>query len=253
MDIATIAGIIAGLALIIWGIGTGNVGAFINIPSILIVVGGTLGAVMVSYPLRDILQIGHLVRKAFAHKKDDPKTIIPMMVEFGRRARKDGILALEALLPEVPDPFIRRGLQMAVDGMEPQAILKILELELETTRERHKTGADIVMTFGIYAPAFGMIGTLIGLVLMLQSMDNPSTIGPNMAIALITTFYGAVMANLIFLPMAGKLRKKSGDEMLGRELAVEGIISIATGDNPRLTEQKLNAFLIPKLRESVFK
>ena len=131
-------------------------------------------------------------------------------------------------------------------------ILKILETEVEYVKERHKIGAEMAQNFGMYLPAFGMIGTLVGLVLMLQTLDDPSTIGPSMAIALITTFYGALLANLVFLPMAGKLKKRSADEVLVKELMVEGIISIASGDNPRLMEQKLHAFLLPKLRESQF-
>ena len=147
------------------------------------------------------------------------------------------------------DEFLSKGLQLSVDGLEPQAIQEILETEVEHIQERHKLGADILTTMGIFAPALGMIGTLIGLVQMLQSMDDPSTIGPAMAVALLTTFYGALMANIICLPIAGKLRTRSGEEMMAKELMIEGVMSIAKGENPRILEQKLNAFLAPPQRQ----
>jgi chemotaxis protein MotA len=252
MDIATIIGIGGGLTLMVMAIGAANLPMFISIPSVLIVIGGTTAAVLVNFPLKDFFGMIGIVKKAFFSKTEDVKTIIPMMVDYGQRARRDGILVLQDVVGDIKDPFLAKGITLAIDGMEPQIIMKILETEVEYIKERHKNGAEIVMAFGIFSPAFGMLGTLIGLVLMLQSMDDPSTIGPAMSLALITTFYGALMANLIFLPLAGKLKKRSADEVLAKELSLEGIISIASGDNPRIIEQKLHSFLIPKLRKSAF-
>lgn len=252
MDIATLIGILGGLSLIVAAIGAANLPMFISIPSMLIVLGGTTAAVMVNYPLKDVLGMISIVKKGFFSKIDDVKTVIPMMVDYGQRARRDGILVLQDVVVDIKDPFLSKGITLAIDGMEPQIIMKILEIEVEYIKERHKSGAEIVMAFGIYSPAFGMLGTLIGLVLMLQNMDDPSTIGPAMSLALITTFYGALIANLVFLPLAGKLKRRSADEVLIKELTLEGIISIASGDNPRIIEQKLHSFLIPKLRETTF-
>ncbi|MFQ5430901.1 MAG: motility protein A [Nitrospinota bacterium] len=252
MDIATLIGIIGGLGLIVAAIGGANLPMFISIPSMLIVIGGTTAAVLVNFPLKDVLGMIGIIKKAFFSKVEDVKTVIPMMVDYGQRARRDGILVLQDVVTDIKDPFLSKGITLAIDGMEPQVIMKILEIEVEYIKERHKSGAEIVMAFGVYSPAFGMLGTLIGLVLMLQSMDDPSTIGPAMSLALITTFYGALVANLIFLPLAGKLKKRSADEVLVKELTLEGIISIASGDNPRIIEQKLHSFLLPKLRKSTF-
>jgi chemotaxis protein MotA len=173
-------------------------------------------------------------------------------VDFASRARRDGILALEAAIAEVDDPFLTRGIQLAVDGQEPEAIEGILQTEIDKVRSRHKKGVDIMTTMGTFAPALGLIGTLIGLVGMLQNMSDPSSIGPQMAIALLTTFYGAMLANLVFNPLASKLRGRSEDEIEVKELGLQGILSIAAGDNPRVVEQRLHAFLRPKNRQSQF-
>lgn len=252
MDIATIIGIVGGMSLIIFGIGGGNLMMFVSIPSFMIVSGGTTAAVLVNFPLGDVLGTVGIVKKAFFTKVEDVKVLIPALVDYGQRARRDGILVLQEVVDSISDPFLAKGITLAIDGMEPQVIMKILETEVEYIKERHKNGAEVVMAFGVFAPAFGMLGTLIGLVLMLQNMDDPSTIGPSMSLALITTFYGALMANLIFIPLAGKLKKRSANEVLIKELSLEGIIAIASGDNPRIIEQKLHSFLIPKLRKSTF-
>jgi chemotaxis protein MotA len=208
---------------------------------------------MVNYTFKDVLSTVGVVKKTVFGSFPAAETIIPLLVDFGQKARRDGILVLQNETDKIKDPFILKGVQLAIDGMEPQIINAILENEIDHIKERHKAGYQIVLTFGTFAPAFGMIGTLIGLVLMLQQMDDPSKIGPAMSIALITTFYGAVLANLVFLPLAGKLKKKSEDEMLTLELAQEGIVAIAAGDNPRIIEQKLHGYLIPGKRKSVFK
>ncbi len=252
MDIATIIGVVGGLALIGVAIGPAQLVYFVSVPSFLLVVGGAAAALFVNYPLSDVIAMINVMKKTLLYKVQSPKEVIPQLVEYASTARKDGILALQSVSKQGDDPFLNKGLQLAIDGAEPQTILKILETEVEYIRERHRIGAEMAQTFGTYLPAFGMIGTLVGLVLMLQNLDDPSSIGPSMAIALITTFYGALLANLVFLPMAGKLKKRSADETLVKELLTEGIVSIASGDNPRIIEQKLHVFLLPKLRESQF-
>ncbi|MDH5541874.1 MAG: MotA/TolQ/ExbB proton channel family protein [Nitrospinota bacterium] len=253
MDIATIAGIVGGLGLIVAAIGGANLPFFISIPSVLVVMGGTFAAVMVNYPFKDILTAIAVVKKTIFGSTENPEKVIPLLVELGQKARRDGILVLQNETGRIANPFLQKGIQLAIDGMEPQVINAILENEIDNVKGRHKSGYEIILTFGTFAPAFGMIGTLIGLVLMLQQMDDPSKIGPSMSIALITTFYGAVLANLVFIPMAGKLKKKSSDEILILELSLEGVVSIAAGDNPRILEQKLHGYLMPKFRKSSFK
>ncbi|MBW1729664.1 MAG: flagellar motor protein [Deltaproteobacteria bacterium] len=253
MDIATLVGIVLSFALVLSAIMMGgSMSIFINVPSVMIVVGGTLGATMINYPLPDILKVVKVVKNAFFMKKTTANELIANFVNLAGIARREGILALESKLNEMEDEFMRTGMQLSVDGLEPAAIKEILETEIEAIRERHKLGAEIFTTMGTFAPALGMIGTLIGLVQMLQTMSDPSTIGPAMAVALLTTFYGAIMANILFLPIAGKLRNRSGEEVMIKDLMTEGVISIAKGENPRVIEQKLNAYLPPQMRQSSF-
>ncbi|MFQ5560290.1 MAG: motility protein A [Nitrospinota bacterium] len=252
MDIATLIGIFLMYGMILMGIGAANLTVFFDPASALIVVGGTTGAVLVAYPLGDVMGAAAVAKNAFFNKPATPKELIALLVDMANKARKDGILVLQSTVDTVDNEFLKKGLTLAIDGMEPGIITKILETEIDYIKERHEAGAEILTIFGSFSPAFGMIGTLIGLVMMLQSMDDPSTIGPAMAIALITTFYGALLANTLFIPLAGKLKKRSGEEVLLKELALEGIMSITAGDNPRVVESKLHSFLAPKLRESVF-
>jgi chemotaxis protein MotA len=253
MDIATLIGICTAFALVVGAILMGSsLTLFINIPGLMIVAGGTLGATMINYPLPDILKVSKVVKNAFFHRKQTVKELIGEFVTLAGTARREGILALESSIGDMKDEFMRKGLQLSIDGLEPSSIREILSTEIDAIQDRHKLGAEIFTTLGTFSPALGMIGTLIGLVQMLQTMDDPSTIGPAMAVALLTTFYGALMANVVFLPIAGKLRNRSSEEVMAKELMAEGIMSIAKGDNPRLLEQKLNAFLAPQLRESAF-
>jgi len=166
--------------------------------------------------------------------------------------RKDGILALESEVGSIENKFMAKGLQMAIDGQEPAAIEDILYMEMDKVSERHTLGADMFTALGTYAPSMGMIGTLVGLVLMLQNMSDPSSIGPSMSIALLTTFYGALMANILCLPMAGKLKTRSKEELLIHEIILVGIQSLVAGENPRVMEQKLLGYLPPKERKSSF-
>lgn len=253
MDLATILGIVSAFGLVIIAIVMGGgLGLFINIPSLMIVVGGTLGATMINYPLKDVLKAISIVKNAFFPSNSAPEEIVKQFVDFGGKARREGILALEGDVKNISDEFLGKGLQLSVDGLEPQAIENIMDTEVDYLRERHVLGAEIFSTMGTFAPALGMIGTLIGLVQMLQSMDDPSSIGPAMAVALLTTFYGSVMANLVYMPLAGKLRTRSKEEALTKEMIIQGVISLTKGENPRILEQKMLAFMPPKERQSSF-
>ena len=244
MDIATVVGIISAFGLVLVAIFMGGgLGLFIDVPSMMIVIGGTLGATMINYPLREIFGVFKVVKNAFFTSNIASKELIRMFVDFANKSRKEGILSLESEVRILKEEFLKKGLELSIDGIEPNEIKEILETEIDFIRSRHSLGAEIFITMGSFAPAMGMIGTLIGLIQMLQSMDDPGKIGPAMAVALITTFYGALLANIICLPIAGKLRTRSKEEMLSKEMMIQGIISLSNGDNPRILEQKLKAFV----------
>jgi chemotaxis protein MotA len=240
-----------GLVIISIAIG-GGLKLFIDLPSLLIVVGGTLGATMINYPLKEVFGAVAVIKNVFLAKKLDDDGIPAKFVQFATKARREGILALEPYIKEVDNAFLKKGLQLSVDGLEPQAISDILDTEVESMKERHQLGAEIFATMAAFAPALGMIGTLIGLVQMLQSMDDPSRIGPAMAVALLTTFYGSILANLVFLPISGKLKTRSKEEALNMEIIKAGVISLTNGDNPRILEQKILVYMPPKNRSSAF-
>ncbi len=249
MDLATIVGLILAFGLvgaaILFG---GSPLIFINIPAAFIVLGGTMGATLVNYPLGHVLGLIGIIKQTFMTKVENPTRIIEQFMEYANKARREGILSLEPLLKTIDDQYLKKGLQLTVDGLEPQTIQEIMETEISYLEERHDTGAEILAIMGTIAPAMGMIGTVIGLVQMLQALDDPSAIGPAMAIALITTFYGALLANLVFNPMSGKLKARSREEMLAKEMMLEGILCISKGENPRIIEEKLNSYLPPKIR-----
>jgi len=250
MDITTLVGIGAGMGLVLIAIlRGGGIATFINIPSLMITVGGTIGATLINFPMPKIMGVMKVVRKAIFYKESSPEKTISTLVEFARIARREGVLALEERLSGTDDPFFRKGVQLAVDGTPPETIREILTIDLASLQERHKVGQSIFNAMGTYSPAFGMIGTLIGLIQMLRSLDDPSKIGQGMATALITTFYGALLANLVFLPIAGKLKVRSEEEVLNKKLIMEGIVAIQSGDNPRVVEDKLNSFISPGVRE----
>ena len=250
MDLATIIGLVLAFGLVVAGIMmNSSLLIYIDIASAVIVLGGTIGAAMVNYPIGHMMSVLKVCRKTLFATMDDPKDIISRFMDYANRARREGILSLEPIIKEIKDEYLKKGLQLTVDGLEPQTIQEILETEIHYLESRHETGAEILGAMGNYAPALGMIGTVIGLVAMLSTMNDPSTIGPAMAVALITTFYGALLANLIFNPMAGKLRLRSRQEVLLREMVLEGILAISKGENPRIIEEKLNSYLAPSERK----
>ena len=253
MDLATIIGIGATFTLMTWAILLGGpLTIFINVPSIFIVFGGTFGCTLVHYPFKEVSSALSIAKKTFLYQEIQINGLITQLMEFANKARKEGILALQGAIESTGDDFLKKALQMAVDGQEPETLRSMLNTEIEYIQVRHGKGAEIFSSLAAYAPAMGMVGTLIGLVQMLQSMSDPSTIGPAMAVALLTTFYGAIIANVLCLPMAGKLRSRSAAEVLTKTLIIEGMQSILSGENPRIMEQKLHAFIAPKLRESIY-
>ncbi len=249
MDIATFIGILISFGLVIISILMGGDGTwFVNGPSLMIVFGGTMGATLLAYPLGDVLSVFQVVKNVFTHKSRSVSALISMIAGFAKKARQEGILSFETQLSEIEDPFLVQGIQMAIDGMESWAFEDVMTTEIIYVEERHRLGADIFSTMGTFAPAVGMLGTIIGLVQMLMQMDDPSQIGGPMAVALLTTFYGTMLANLVFIPVASKLKTRSKQEMLIKQMVLEGVISIQSGDNHRVVEQKLKAFIAPKTR-----
>jgi len=253
MDIASLIGFLAGVAMMIYGMilsTKGNMRAYWDLPSVYITVGGSLFATMMSFPMSQFKTVIQMTKLAFSEPKHDANTVIELLVRFAERARREGLLALEAEANQVQDPFLQKGIQLVVDGTDPELVRGIMEIEMSFIEERHKQGQAFFFTWGAMAPAFGMIGTLIGLCAMLLNLNDPSALGPGMSAALITTFYGSVMANLMMNPIATKLGVRSSEEIMLKEVMVEGILSIQAGENPRIVEEKLKAFLAPKQRKS---
>jgi chemotaxis protein MotA len=251
MDIATILGFLVGWGLVLFSIASGvGLGPFIDVPSLLIVLGGTVGASMINFPLGQITGAGKVLGKTISYNLPEVQKTIEQMVDFSNRARREGILALEEAVNDTDNPFLKKGIQLAVDGEDPGVIESLLDTEIKWLKTRHALGAEVFATMAGFAPAMGLIGTLIGLVGMLQNMDDPSSIGPSMAVALLTTFYGALFANLIFGPISGKLAVRSREEVRLWELTREGVLAISAGDNPRMVEQKLYIYLAPHERKS---
>lgn len=251
MDIATVIGLISGTALLLWAImGKSDLGTFMDGGSLLIVCGGSLAAALISFPMENILAVAKVVRNCFLSRARNPRELISEMVKYAEIARRDGILALENVTADIEDTFLVSGIQMAVDGTDPDLIETVMMNDLEAVEERHNDGKALFENIGKFAPAFGMIGTLIGLVIMLKFMDDPSKIGPAMAVALLTTLYGALLANLFALPMAEKLGIRSREEVLLKMIVIKGVMAIQSGDNPRIVEQKLKTFLPNRSRHA---
>ena len=251
MDLATLIGILLGFSLVGYAVvskaGAASV-AFVDPASAMIVIGGAIASVMAGAPLARFLKTGKFFSKALMHKEQSAQKLIEDLVGYAEIARRDGILSLESAIRDADDPFIVQGIQMAVDGTDPELIDAIMNNELEAIADRHEQGKSIFDNLGKYAPAYGMIGTLVGLVIMLMNMADPSKIGPAMAVALITTLYGSMMANMIAMPIADKLGVRSDEELMFKTIIIKGVMSIQSGDNPRIVEQKLKTFLPPSAR-----
>ncbi|MEW9093616.1 MAG: motility protein A [Clostridiaceae bacterium] len=255
-DALTGIGIIVGSFTMLWAMSMkslteydfGQLKLFFDVASILITIGGSLCAMLITYPLNYFKKLMTVVVQSFKESEKSSLDIIGQFTELSRKARREGLLSLEDEINQINDGFLKKGLQMVVDGIEPDTIKDILELEISEMERRHKIGADMLRTWGAYAPAFGMSGTLIGLIQMLANLTDSSQIASGMAKALVTTFYGSLMAYLFFNPMAANLALKSDEEAAIREMMLEGILSIQSGVNPRIVEEKLISYLSPEER-----
>lgn len=253
MDLGTIIGIGAGFVFVVMAILTsgGSLFMYLNLPSALMVIGGSFSAMLVATSMSRMLGIMRYVNHALRTPDWQEEKIINDLVGFSDRARREGLLALEDNLDQVEDEFMRKGIQLVVDGTDPDIIKNILYNDLNQIQERHDTGIKLFDDWGKIAPAFGMIGTLTGLIAMLANLEDQSGIGQGMALALITTMYGALFANLVLVPIRSKLEGRDKEETRSKEIIIEGILSIQSGDNPRILLEKLVSFLPPTQREAI--
>lgn len=248
MDIATVIGIVGGFGLIIGTIMMGgNAGGFIDPPSILVVVCGTFAVAFIQFPMGTVIGTIKVMLKTFLFKSQDPKNIITTITQLADTARKESLIALEKV--SIDDPFLKKGVMLVVDGSSEALVRSVMEIELDFMKQRHFQGQAVFKGMGATAPAMGMIGTLIGLVNMLQNLSDPASIGPAMAVALLTTFYGAVLANVVFTPLATKLEQRSSEDQLYMQIMIEGVSAIQKGEHPNVVKDKLQAFLSPAMRE----
>lgn len=250
MDIATILGFVLALLAIVYAIvgGGSSFGAFVDLPAVACVFGGAFAATLLCFPLKRVASVLKVARKAFVNETEDPRRLIDVMVGLAETARRDGVLSLETRQTEISNNFLRLGIQMTVDGTRPEVIEEVLRTEMNGVATRHRDGKGVLDQLGRFGPAYGMIGTLIGLVIMLSNMNNPEQIGPGMAIALLTTLYGALLSNVLCLPIAEKLAFINREELVAMEIILRGVMSIQAGDNPRVIQQKLLTFLPPQDR-----
>lgn len=245
MDITTIGGIILGFSAMILGIllEGGNLASYVGISALVIIFGGTFGAVFISFPMSVLKNIPGVIITAFTTQQTDVPSLIKQIVAFSDRARREGILCLEAELVNVNDEFLRYGLQMVIDGTDPELVRDTLQTKLSFITERHHQGAQFFETAGGFAPTMGIIGTVLGLISVLSNISDAASLAHSIALAFIATLYGVGSANLLYLPLAMKLKQKHKAEQLIREIMLEGIFCLQSGDNPRVVEQKLKAFL----------
>ncbi len=250
MDIASIAGMLLGTALILFGIIDGGAGLKIywSLGSLVIVMGGSFAGMLVASPISRITSLGKVFKVFMNNQIFNKEEIISQLVAFSESARKEGLLSLDDALNDVEDDFLRGGMRLVVDGSDPDVIKSVLYSDLDKIEGRHQKGIDFFGNWATLGPAFGMIGTLVGLIGMMANLEDISSVGKNMGVALITTFYGSILANLFLIPIQKKLVDKHQDEILVKEIMVEGILSIQAGDNPRILEQKLYTFLSPEER-----
>ena len=253
MDIATIIGLIGGTVAIGLGVVTsgGSIGGIIDIPSVFVTVGGSYMALFIVAPLKQALGLFKIMGRALKTHDYGEKTLIQNMVALSEKARREGILALEEGLDDLDSPFMKEGLRMVVDGTDGNVIRTIMENEMSAAEARHMSWIGVVNAWAGYGPGFGMLGTVIGLIGMLNNLEDKSSLGPNMAVALITTLYGSMLANWLVAPFANKLAAQNADEMSTMEMIIEGVLSIQAGDNPRILALKLLTYLDPKTRKII--
>lgn len=256
MDIATILGIILALGAIVTAIGlspggVSNFKFFYNLEAFLVVLGGTFCALMVNYPWSQVWGLRKVLKKVLFSTGEDSSQLVNTFVELTKKARQGGILSIEADVKNIRDDFMRRGLQLVVDGQDKDFIQNMLETEIGFIRERHKVGAEIFNALGTYAPALGIIGTVMGMMLMLGTIDDVASVPRKMAVALAAAFFGLGMGYLVFLPMAGKLKRRSEEELLVKEIVIRGVLLLQTGAAPSAMESNLKAYLEPAKRAQI--
>lgn len=247
MDIATIAGLIISFAGFLGGfvLEGGHLTSLLQLSAAVIVFGGTIGAGIASSPFEHTIGIMGIVKNALFRPGEDPHELIEQFIELADKARREGLLVLEEDLQNMQDDFMRKGIQLVIDGTDADLVRDVLYAEVDFMRERHAQGAEYFENLGGFAPTFGIIGTVMGLIHVLSNLSDPSTLGPAIAAAFAATLYGVVSANALFLPLANKLEYASSQEAHHREIIIEGVLSIQAGDNPRIVREKLNAFLAP--------
>lgn len=253
MDIATLIGIVGGAAMIVMSVITsgGTMGGIIDIPSVFMTVGGSYFALYIGFPLSKTLGLFKVMGKAFKVPDFGEKQIVQNLVALSEKARREGILALEDGLDDLDSPFMRMGLRLVVDGTDGNVIRSILENEMNQIEGRHMAWINIINQWAGFAPGFGMMGTVVGLIGMLNNLEDKSSLGPNMAVALITTLYGSMMANWLITPFSTKLANQNSQEMRSKEMIIEGVLSIQAGENPRIMAQKLLTYLDPVTRKAI--
>lgn len=253
LDVGTLVGVVAGLGLVYYAIQLGgNHKTFLDAQAALIVLGGTFGATLVNYPITEIVRSVGLLSNTLFPDRAPMQERISRLLHYARRLRTEPLQQVSSEFNEEPDPFFRKCLELLAEKVDEQEIRKVMSIELSFLEDRHRKGAQLFQTMGTLAPAMGLVGTLIGLIQMLQNLETPSQIGPAMAVALISTFYGALLANLFFLPLAGKLRSRSDEEFVLKELSIEGVRALAQGVNPRAIERRLLGFLPTDRRVSEY-
>ncbi len=252
MDIATILGfaIAFGAYFAAMFLNGDNPANLINVPSLVMVIGGGFGVVILAHPLKMVMSIPTLLGQTFKGLATDPKVEIDRFVELADQARREGLLSLEEKIDSIDNEFVKKGIMLVVDGVDPAVVRDIMEIDNDLMSRRHKDGAAVIDMLGSVSPAMGMLGTVTGLVGVLGNLSDASSLGPSVAVAFLTTLYGVVLANFLYIPLANKLKQKDRDEMIAREIIVEGILAIQAGENPRIVRDKLESFLPPKLRVS---
>jgi len=248
MDLATISGLILAITVIVVALimdGGSPAELFAHPSALILIFGGSLGATIVTTPLKGVLNLPRVIIQAFTTSGFDAKGIIELLTTLADKARREGLLALEEDSRKIKDKFLQKGIMMIVDGVEPEQVSAILETTVDQMKTRHKVGIGFFTAAGAFAPTFGIIGTVMGLISVLKQLDNPSALGEAIAAAFLATLWGLLSSNLIYLPLAGKLKAKSEEEARNRYMQMEGIVSIQAGENPRVVRDKLSAYLAP--------
>ena len=249
MDLASVLGLIGGISvLLVTILISGDLAGYLHIPSMICTFGGTIAMTFMAFPMTKLREGFMSLKYVFVYKELDAENVTKSIIDLANIARKEGLLALEEAAQQLKDDFLQKGVLLIVDGTDPELVRNILETELSFIEDRHKSNQGVFEFMAAIGPGFGMLGTLIGLINMLANLSDPSTVGPNMAVAIVTTLYGSIIANVFCNPVVNKLKIRSSQESLMKEVMLEGMLSIQAGENPRIIEEKLKAFMSPKMR-----